>query len=130
MEPYATVADLEARWRPLTADEQALAETLLEDASVRLASQIDVKRTDTYYMELLKQVTCAMVRRAMGATEMDLFGVTQSSMTAGPYSEQRTYSNPTGDMYLTKEEKRLLGIGVGYIGSIRVKSHRMEVRYD
>ena len=42
-------------------------------------------------------------------------------MTAGPYTQSWTFANPSGDMYLTKMEKRLLGITSGYIGSIRPK---------
>jgi len=55
----------------------------------------------------------------MSASETDAFGASQMSMTAGPYTQQFTYANPSGDMYLTKIEKRLLGITSSYIGTIR-----------
>ena len=117
---FADVSDLEARWHTLDESEAAKAEVLLSDASAiltRLIGEIDISDTD--YMQLLKQVCCSMVIRAMSATESDSYGVDSMSMTAGVYSQSWNYNNPTGDLYLTKLEKRMLGITTGYIGSIR-----------
>ena len=106
---YADVSDLEVRWRTLTTDEQARAEALLDDASAMLDAYVTVDETDEQQMKLLKIVVCNMVERAM-STGGDIFGVTQQSMTAGPYAQTFNYANPTGDLYITKSEKRLLGI--------------------
>lgn len=117
---FADVSDLEARWHTLDESEAAKAETLLSDASAiltRLIGEIDISDTD--YMQLLKQVCCNMVIRAMSATESDSYGVDSMSMTAGVYSQSWNYNNPTGDLYLTKLEKRLLGITTSYIDSIQ-----------
>lgn len=116
---YAQVSDIEARWRDLSTSEETRAGVLIDDASAMLSALVDVDPTDTDQAQLLKQVCCNMVIRAMSATESDSYGVGNMSMTAGPYTQQWTYSNPTGDMYLTKMEKRLLGVSTGYIGSIR-----------
>lgn len=116
---FAEVSDLEARWRELSETEQAQASVLLEDASAILSSLVVIEDKETEYLELCRIVVCNMVQRAMASSANDLFGVTQSSMTAGPYTQSASYSNPTGDMYLTKTEKRMLGITNGYIGSIR-----------
>ena len=116
---YADVSDLEARWRELSNAEQERAEVLLEDASAVLDSLVDVDETDTEQLELCKIVVCAMVQRAMVVGEADAYGVTQQSMTSGPYTHSWTYSNPNANLYLTKAEKKMLGIGGGYIGSIR-----------
>ena len=119
---FAAVSDIEARWRILDADEAARASTLLDDASAMLGSLIpEYDVADTAYLVLLQLVCCNMVIRAMSATEADSFGASNMSMTAGPYTQSWTYSNPTGDMYITKFEKRLLGISSSYIGSIRPK---------
>lgn len=118
---FADVSDIEARWRTLTVDEKARAAVLIEDASAVLSRLVPVDPNDEQQDALLKTVCCNMVIRAMSATESDMFGVSQSSMTAGPYSQSMNYANPSGDMYLTKMEKRLLGITSGYIGSIRPK---------
>ena len=106
---YADVSDLEVRWRTLTTDAQERAEALLDDASAMLDAYVTVDETDEQQMKLLKIVVCNMVERAMSMGG-DIFGVTQQSMTAGPYAQTYNYANPTGDLYITKSEKRLLGI--------------------
>ena len=115
---FADVSDLESRWRELSTDEEARANVLLGDASA-LSALVKVDSSDYEQSELLKMVCCDMVIRAMSATAADTFGVSQTSMTAGPYTQSFSYSNPSGDMYLTKLEKRLLGISTSYIGTIR-----------
>ena len=116
---FADVADLESRWRELSTDEEARANVLLGDASAILSALVKVDNSDYEQSELLKMVCCDMVIRTMSATASDSFGVSQTSMTAGPYTQSFSYSNPSGDMYLTKLEKRLLGISTSYIGTIR-----------
>lgn len=115
---YATVADIEARWRPLSLDEQARATALLDDAAAIIDSLTSVGEDD---LHAAKIVSCDMVIRSMSASAYDTYGVSSASMTAGPYTQSMTYSNPSGDMYLTKLEKRMLGISSSYIGSIRAK---------
>ena len=112
---YANISDIEARWRVLSTDEAARANALLEDAATIIDAYCDVSNYDAAMV-----VSCNMVIRAMSAAQ-DALGVTQSSMTAGPYSQSWTYSNPSGDMYLTKAERKMLGIEKCYIGTIRPK---------
>lgn len=116
---FADVSDIEARWRILTDAEQERASTLVDDASAMLSAQVDIDAANAEQMRLLKTVCCSMVIRAMSATEADSFGANSMTMTAGPYTQSWSYSNPTGDMYITKSEKRLLGITSSYIGTIR-----------
>lgn len=116
---FAEVSDIESRWRELSTDEEARAATLIDDASAMLSALVVVDISDKRQAGLLKMVCCNMVIRAMSASEYDAFGASQMSMTAGPYTQQWTYSNPSGDMFITKMEKRLLGISTSYIGSIR-----------
>ena len=116
---YAEVSDIEARWRSLSDDEKSRAGVLIEDASAMLAALVDVDANDQQQAELLNTVCCNMVIRAMAQSNMDTFGVSQSAITAGPYTQSFSYSNPSGDMYLTKLEKKLLKVSIGYIGSIR-----------
>ena len=106
---YADVSDLEVRWRTLTTDEQERAEALLDDASAMLDAYVTVDETDEKQMNLLKIVVCNMVERAM-STGGDMYGATQQSMTAVALTQQYTYANPTGDLYISKAEKRMLGI--------------------
>lgn len=116
---FASVSDIETRWRVLSEDEQARAAVLIDDAGAMLAALVIVNEDDEEQAELLKMVCCNMVIRSMSATASDAFGVSQATITAGPYTQSFGYSNPSGDMYLTKLEKRLLGITTSYIGTIR-----------
>jgi hypothetical protein len=113
-DPFATVADLESRWRPLSSQEAAQAEVLLADASAILRAQcptIDQRITDgTLDPELPEMVTCSMVKRAMMAADMG-DGVTTQQQTAGPFSASLSFANPMGNLYSTKAEKQLLGCG-------------------
>lgn len=115
---FADVSDLESRWRELSTEEEARANVLLGDASAMLSALVDVDESDAQQADLLKVVCCNMVARSMASTANDMFGVSQQSMTAVGFSQTRSYSNPSGDMYLTRYEKRLLGIG-GKVGFAR-----------
>lgn len=119
---FAEVSDLEAviearLGRELTADEQSRAEVLLGDASAMLTAYVGNATPEK--LDLLKMVSCNMVFRVMCVDSADSFGVDSTSITAGPYSQTLNYSNPAGDMYLTKSERIMLGITGGYIGTIR-----------
>lgn len=117
---YADVSDIEARWRALDADEAERAAVLLEDASAMLAARVDVDASDQAQAAALKMVACNMVIRVMGAGGAGgAYGATSASMTGGPYSQTWTYEAPVGDMYVTKSERAMLGIGAMSIGSIR-----------
>lgn len=108
MEPFATVSDLVARWRPLDAVEAVQAEVLLGDASQLIR---DERRDLTEVSPLtLKAVTCAVVKRAM-VVDDESIGVSSLQSTTGPFSDSRSFSNPMGDLYLTKAEKLRLGGG-------------------
>lgn len=110
---YATTAELEGRWRPLSASELSRASLLLDDASLRIAEmcrQAANPVTDTDdRLPLLGIVVCDVVKRVM-QTPSDLPPVTTHQQMAGAYSEMLTYANPSGDFYLTAAEKQLLGI--------------------
>lgn len=121
MADFATTSDLVDRWRDLSVDEISTATALIGDATAKITtlctrSGIDI--ADKSLTANLKAVTCSMVKRAM-STSKDMFGVTQQSQGAGVYSGSVTFSNPMGDLYLTKEEKNLLGLTRTRIGSIR-----------
>lgn len=118
---YATTSDLEARWRPLTPAERDTADTLLGDAEAQLRSELpdlDARAAaDAGVARNVTRVVCAMVRRAMAVDE-DAAGVATVQESAGPFSRSFNYSNPMGDLYLTKAERRLLGTGRLVAGSI------------
>ena len=111
---YAEVSDLEARWRPLTPDEHGRAAVLLDDAAVRLDAACEPSDPPTVQeLAARKIVSCEMVKRAMAAASAgdSGVGVTSIQMGAGPYQQTTQFANPTGDLYLTKSDRKLLGCG-------------------
>jgi hypothetical protein len=107
---YATVADVQARMtRTMSADEQTMCATLLDDAAIIIDS-FNVSATE----DAKKIVSCRMVIRQMGDGD-DAgvpIGATQGSMSGLGYSQSWTLSNgSTGEMYLSKMDKQLLGYG-------------------
>lgn len=105
--PFAQVGDLEARWHALTGEEHNRAEALLADASDLIRTTCP--RRHTAKPATLKRIACMAVKRAMPRPAPDMSGVTQSTQTAGSYSESLSYANPAGDLYLTTSEKEALG---------------------
>lgn len=107
---YATVNDIQARLtRDLTADEQAVATTLLDDAAV----MIDATAEDAQE-SAKKLVSCRMVIRALGDGDSNGFpiGATQGSMGGLGYTQSWTIgSGANGELYLTRLDKKLLGAG-------------------
>ena len=119
---FATIEDLEARWRTLSEAEVPKATALLDDASAILVAQVDVDPTDEQQATLLKVVCCSMVTRSMVASESDVYGISQLDYGMGPFSQAAHFSNPNGDLYLTAQERQLLGIGSGgYVIDLRAQ---------
>lgn len=116
---FATYEDIEARWRPLSDDEQARATVLLDDAAIYLSSFVDIDQENEEQQAILKMVSCSIVQRSMIAAEADVFGVDKQTITADIYSQSVSYSNPSGDFYLTRSEKQLLGITGSYLIGVR-----------
>jgi hypothetical protein len=122
-EAFATVDDLLEGWpnKTLNESETTAADALLLRASARLASLlqrrgVDIDPEDELQALNLKTVTVNMVRRALLASQGDVLGVAQTSITGGPYTKSMSFANPSGDMYLTKDDRSLLGIGGGRAG--------------
>ena len=105
--PFATVTDLETRWRDLTVEEMSRAQAFLEDASSLVMDEFPGAHDAS--PATLRRVVCAMVKRAMAAPGG--IGVASLMQGAGPFQQTTQFSNPTGDLYLTKSEKRSLGVG-------------------
>lgn len=118
---YATLADYEARYGAVDEGAEEVVATLLEDASTildELVPTIDV--SDAHQRKLLRIVARDMVGRALDTGGAPT-GVDQMSYTMGPFAQSVHVTNPHGDMYLTANERRLLGISGTTIGSIRAK---------
>lgn len=108
---YATVEDVQARMtRTMTADEQAVCTTMLDDAAVLIDSYNVNASADAKLI-----VSCRVVIRAMGdGGELNVpMGASQGSMSALGYSQSWTLGTggAVGEIYLSKTEKKLLGCG-------------------
>ena len=115
---YATIEDLEARYGELSSELEGRATVLLDDAATIIDAYVTADTTDERWLARARLVSCAMVNRALQASESDAYGISQATMTAGSYSQSTSYANPSGDMYLTATEKRTLSIGAPYIGEL------------
>jgi len=122
--PFATAADLAAGWRPLSSGELARAATLLARASQMILDEDrrGVLASLTSPTPTLVRVTCDVVKRSM-SVPVEAQAVTQLGITTGPFSEQRSFANPTGDLYLTKAERRQLGFGRAQAGGSDMWEH-------
>lgn len=110
---YATILDIETRiGRELTETEETQVTALLDDAAVI----IDAFNANAA-ADKKEVVSCRMVIRAVSDSEGVPVGATQGSMGALGYTQSWTISNgSTGELYLSKLDKQLLGIG-NQIGS-------------
>lgn len=104
--PFASSDDLKARWPDLSDTE--VAGTLLSDASQLIRDTCPGWAHAS--AATLTAIACAMVKRAMIAGS-DNAGLTSTQETTGPFSQTWNFSNPTGDLYLTRAEKQRLGQG-------------------
>lgn len=105
---YATAADVQAGLtRILSTAEQTVCQELLEEAAVI----IDAYNADAE-ADSKKVVSCRMVRRAIGDGGGSIpMGATQASQSGLGYSESFTFgSGSAGEVYLSKLEKKLLGV--------------------
>lgn len=116
MEPFATVADYEVRYGEVENEERVSA--LLQDATNIIASQpgFAMREGDETWLGVLETVTCAMVHRSLMSGAYA--GLSNVSQGAGGYTASVAVYNPGGDLYLTRNERRALGIGGARIGSV------------
>ena len=111
---YAEVTDVEAGFRTLSEEEKTLCAHLLEEA----ATVIDAYNQDAAD-ERKQLVSCRMVRRQLdagpGAAQNAVtfpIGASQGAASALGYSQTWTMSGGSvSELYLSKLEKKLLGVG-------------------
>lgn len=114
---YADNEDLSLFWKPITGDDIARSNSLLKLASNRIRNigkNVGVKideqaNADPAYFSTLQWVVMEATKRAM-LTPIDQPPVDTFSQTAGPYSENIKYTNPSGDLWFKKSELYDLGL--------------------
>ena len=115
MAAYAQVSDIEARLgRTFDTTEKGVCTSLLDEAAVIIDSYNANATADAK-----KTVSIRVVSRAIGSDDVGIpIGATQGSMSALGYSQSWTQGTggSTGEIYLGRAEKKLLGVG-NQIGS-------------
>lgn len=105
MASFADQSDLTAMYPALESEPKARVDAVLANVSAAIAALCDTGSIDG---DVLKLVTVRVAARMLQSD--DSAGVSQESWAATPFSGSTTYANPSGDIYLTAFEKRLLGI--------------------
>jgi len=117
LNPFTTIEQLEAFWKDLTITEEDRATVLIMLASNRLrliAEDVDIDmdakvEASEAYASVVSWVIMEAVKRAM-LMPTDQPPVDTYSQTAGPYSENYKYTNPSGDLWFKKTELSTLGL--------------------
>lgn len=127
--PFATVDELRKRWKGMPDGIEEEVQVALEDASqfiLDIAPAARKARANTR-----RRIVCAAVKRSMDTPEESV-GVSQLQMGAGPYQQSRSFANPHGDFYLTKLEKKALGVTKQRAGEVDMLagSRRAHQEYD
>lgn len=115
--PYANDEDLALFWKPLTGSDKTRANDLLKRASNRLriiaenvGVDIDGKvNSSPAYFSTVQWVVMEATKRAM-LTPIDAPPANSIQQTAGPYSENITFTNPAGDLWFKNNELHDIGL--------------------
>lgn len=115
--PFASIEQLEAFWKDLSDTDEPRATVLLELASNRLrligedvAVDVDARvSASEAYASTISWVVMEAVKRAL-LTPTDQQPVDTFQQTAGPYSENYKYTNPSGDLWFKKSELSVIGL--------------------
>lgn len=116
-EPFATVADITALWRPLSEAEKERAEALLPVVSdslrqeaMKVGKDLDQMLVDGEVLEnVLKSVVVDVVARTL-MTSTDSEPMTQFSESALGYSASGTFLVPGGGLFIKSSELARLGL--------------------
>ena len=125
MADYATTADLQTMWRPLTSEEASRASALIPIVCDSLRMEADKVGKDLDEMisqspwlaSVAKSVTVDVVARTL-MTSTNQEPTTQFSESALGYSVSGTYLVPGGGLFIKKSELARLGLRRQKLGVI------------
>lgn len=128
MADFATLNDVIALWRPLTADETAKVEKLLPMVSnclrfeaEKVGKDLDAMLEDNEYLEdVAMSVTVDVVKRYINDNSVDSQSMSQMSQAAGGYSVSSTFLVPGGGLFIKKSELARLGLKRQKIGVLNL----------
>lgn len=106
--PFATLTELKERWPDFPLGADAHATVLLDDASQFILDTVPTAGAAT--PSTRRRIVCAVVRRSMPDAD-GLAGMETLQQSGGPFQVTMKPVNPSGDFYLTKQERKALGDG-------------------
>ena len=122
---FATVTDYVRRYGSVEDSNRVSA--VLADAADMLVSEYEAYYGQAYtegnhpvFDRAACAVCCAVAHRAL-AVPAGFEGASQYSQTAGSYNASISFSNPMGDLYLGKTDRKRLGLTGQHIGCIFAK---------
>lgn len=134
--PYADVADLTAFWQAPDNAPRALVLLTLASNRLRLIGEDVGVDTDAKsnaspaYFSTIQWVVMEAVKRAL-LTPMDAPPANSIQQTAGPYSENIVFTNPSGDLWFKKAELSALSLyGKQVLGNISTSARDIYSDYD
>lgn len=131
MEPFATPEQYDARFPGRTASDELL-EECLDDASRAIRAAMpgfDFGNVSEDMADRLMSVCRSVANRIMPSSTDVPAGVTQSTMTAGVYTETLNYTPTYGLPKLLPSELAMLGV-CGRVGFARPSYGVLEARDD
>lgn len=112
MADFATLSDLKAHWPALPSDREVEASRKLYEASLELRTafpDIDARIASGELDENVPRlVVCRMVKRALDTPADAMAGVGSVTQQGGPFAQTLNFTNPDGNIYLSKSDRRLL----------------------
>lgn len=122
MDAFASVEDYTKRYGDVADSDRV--EVILSDASNAMLDAYEVFWGESYQKGAHEQfdrsataVCCAIAHRSL-SVPAGFEGASQYSQTAGSYNASITFSNSTGDIYLSKTELKRLGLYGQRIGAV------------
>ncbi|MFP7366289.1 hypothetical protein SFC07_11050 [Corynebacterium callunae] len=104
---FATINDLWARWPAHPDIPEETAEAFLSDASDLITDLFEIPSSpDEALGRTLRRITVAMTRRAL--TRFGEDGLESVTDSQGPFSTSMKFSNPDGNLYVTKQEREAI----------------------
>lgn len=112
-----TANDLIKRWRPLSNEEIAIANTLIDDVNNAIhvyahdrGMDLDSMLADYEYRnDLYTAIVCDVVKREM-CSNTDNPALSQYSQSVNGYNFQGTFLTPGGGLFIKNSELKMLGL--------------------
>jgi len=112
MADYANLSDLKDHWPALRSDQEAEALQKLLEASIEVRTSfpgIDARlASGELNEEVPRLVVCRMIKRAMDTPNDAMAGVGSVTHQGGPFAQTLNFTNPDGNIYLSKSDRNLL----------------------